>query len=482
MKAYTLLAATLAALSGCVAPEPVAPGAVPDAPVDVVFHAASGLVDAPAFGAEPPQFALRPVADRRALEPTVGVSPSGTVFFVSGDTDVFGAEKDRVPVGARSEILRSRDRGETWEVVTPTVAGVPVLPMDFDPYLYVDPTTGRLFTAELYVGCLYVGWSDDEGESWEHNSAGCGFPVNDHQTLFAGPATVATTSGYPNVLYLCTNQFVATAACTRSLDGGRSFEPARLMPFLHPEAPDRNVERTCNYPIHGHGRASFAEGTAYLPHVICDTVVVEVSRDDGATWEMVVVDEETGGSPQFGDHHEATVAVDDEGNAYVFWIAKDGRPRLSRSTDQGRTWEAPLAVGLPSVTAAVRPGIAAGSAGRVAFFYIGTEDRSGFGPTPRAMWHGYLGMTLDGLAPEPTFATVRVTPSDDPLARGDCTGRCGETPDAMYDFLHVETDPSTGDVYVAVADVCTGACAEGGSSAPRNRGVLVVQTGGVRLR
>ena len=41
-------------------------------------------------------------------------------------------------------------------------------PTSFDPYVYSDPTTGRVFALDMgpHVACNKVSWSDDDGRTW----------------------------------------------------------------------------------------------------------------------------------------------------------------------------------------------------------------------------------------------------------------------------------------------------------------------------
>ena len=93
-----------------------------------------------------------------------------------------------------------------------------------------------MFSIDLYGGCSWLLYSDDEGEHWQRNIAACGSLVNDHQTVFAGaPPAGVTTSGFPKVLYYCFNQ-VADSYCGRSLDGGATWLPAGTPAYLGVDA------------------------------------------------------------------------------------------------------------------------------------------------------------------------------------------------------------------------------------------------------
>ncbi|HET7746280.1 MAG TPA: hypothetical protein VFM29_03210, partial [Vicinamibacteria bacterium] len=138
---------------------------------------------------------------REAAEPTNGVRKDGVAFYAAG---AFDALPSSSPANAaRTEILRSKDGGLTWHSVQPILPGGVTTepPTNLDPYVYVDESTGRVFSVDLYVGCAHMWYSDDAGDTWTRNPVACGDYVNDHQTFFSGPPPAGlTTSGYPNVL------------------------------------------------------------------------------------------------------------------------------------------------------------------------------------------------------------------------------------------------------------------------------------------
>ena len=188
-------------LAGCVQPGAVeTPAGLLDLPPgDVLAFNGRGEPVPPPAGPLA-RFAITALGHKGA-EPTLGVTPKGNVFVISG-----------------ADVMRSQDKGMTWEVVSPPAN----VPRSLDPYLHVDAATGRVFMDHLYVGCSYLAWSDDEGESWLYNPAACGLPVNDHQTLSTGKPAGAPTLGYPNVVYYGYNGLAYTGVA-RSLNGGLTF-------------------------------------------------------------------------------------------------------------------------------------------------------------------------------------------------------------------------------------------------------------------
>ena len=451
-----LLLATLP-LAGCVdtpAAEEVAPDALPEglAPTLGVLHGPDGATLDPALaGTVPRAVGLARAVGLRSFEPTLGVNQAGVLFMTAFHPDAPGPT-----------VVRSRDQGATWENVgprLPTGHGNP--PITGDPYVYVDPGTGRVFMSDLQL-CNYLSWSDDEGGSWTTNPLPCGHPIgfDDHQTLVAAKPRKLPTVGYANVLYYCINR-VYDAACTTSLNGGLAWGP-----FVPTWPADFNG-RVCG-GLHGHAAAG-PDGRVYLGRVHCGAVEVAWTEDDGLTWTRSRID-----SPLPPEGHEVSVAVDEAGGVHALWMA-EGLPHLASSLDGGRTWTAPAMVAAPGVTAADFPALAAGAAGRLVVAYVGTtleggyEGRQTSAPNPlagakdtrqedwaNATWHAYVGLvTLDASGAVATIQTVTANDPADPVARGLCGHtRCS----GIGDFIHAEVGPD-GRPWAAFVDVCTEGCA-----------------------
>lgn len=396
------------------------------------------------------------LTEEPVFEPTIGVTSSGNLFM----TNIGGGD---LP-SQLSTIIRSTDQGQTWEDITPELAPmVSGPPNTNDPYLYVDEATDRIYNLDMQgLACNWIKWSDDEGETWTHNPAGCGLPpVLDHPTLFAGPPNDAPTVGYENVVYLCVNR-VADSACATSLDGGMTWAG------FNPVFPGVNTEGELCGGLHAHGVVG-PDGTAYLPKGQCGTPMVAMSQDDGLTWETVTISEDVA-SPG----HEVAFATDDEGNAYAFWMSDDEQPYLAVSTDGGSTWDDPMKVAPPGLTIARFPTVAATGDGGVAVAYVGTtstEDQADMDADDT--WNAYITTTLDATAEDPVFTTVTVNDPADPIARGPCQGRC--TPPsggALGDFIDIVIDDD-GRPWAAFVDACTEDCAkEDGEEIDRGLGLV----------
>lgn len=414
-------------------------------------------------------------APLNAGEPTLGVTNKGKIFYTAfqGNT--------------RIEILKSADDGRSWDVVSPKFPnGRNAQLLSFDPYLWVDDAKGvdRVFTIDLTVACSYLSFSDDEGATWTTNPLACGRPVNDHQTLFSGPPKISPTVGFPHVVYYCWND-VASSSCSKSLDGGITFVPTGLpaFPGFDPSAEDPGVDPEQPYDpdgfcggLHGHGHVD-RDGNVYLPKGHCGQPWLAISRDEGATWEVVRV------AGNGVAHHEASVATDRKGNIYYAWSAKDRMIYLAISKDEGKSWTKPLMVGAPGVNETNLPSLDVGGVGKVAVAYMGTTNSPGRPfpesegtatnpdcfvaqlpcPAPeeyeKTTWNGYLTVSRNVLAKNPVFYSTTVNDPRDPLKRTTCgPGRCGLF---ILDFIDVTIAPN-GQVWSSWVDACIAVCVQEG--------------------
>ena len=381
---------------------------------------------------------------REAAEPTVAVTKKGNVFIPAATFDAAGNAL------ARTEIRASFDRGKTWRTVG---AGNDFAnpPTTLDPFIFVDPTTDRIYNDDLTLACSYLSFSDDEGESFTVNPVACGLPVNDHQSIATGKPVRSTPIGYPNIFYYCGINQIADTSCAKSLDGGRTFLPGGIAYVgINPGSENLFCGGLAGHVVTG------LKGEVYVPRLYCDVPTVAISTDEGTTFTQVKVSEVEGEDFQ----HESGIAIDSAGNAYYTWIGFDRLPRLAVSRDGGRTWDKEMVLTPPELAQGNLPAIAAFGPGQVAVSFYGSANRCcyevdeqepGARDNSQARWSTYVITSSNALAEKPTFYSTTVDPRTDPSVKRACgPGRCGNA----LDFLGVVVD-STGEVWSSSVDTCT---------------------------
>ncbi len=399
----------------------------------------------------PPKVELYRTGFQNAGEPTLGIAKDGTIF-----SDVM------------SQVVRSTDGGRTWQDVTP-----PGHAATFDPYLYVDKATSRVYKSDLAGTCQLLSWSDDGGGTWSRSAAACN--QSDHQSIAAGkPTTSLPTTGYPNVVYNCSqtlgyNGYSFATGCASSRDGGLTWAPTGTFAFHDPSpygveegsGDTEGVPGHCNGdngPIH-----VGPDGTLYVPRGWCGQPWLAYSTDEGATWTRVQVAKNgmnTSVSGGFGlvppgagqSDHEAAVVADKKGNVFYLWMAKDRLPYLAVSRDRGKTWGAPLKVAPPGLREAWGPVLDIDAKGRVAMAYMGSTNSPGkpwtgsYGETTFTGWLGFVARPTDR---KPLVWAAPVTRASEPFVYGKCgPGRCDE---GVLDFIDVTFAPD-GTVWGAFVD------------------------------
>ncbi len=451
---------TMTSVSGCLDDEPEVeiPIEEPTLPEGVFVTGSNGT----ALDVEPldMDFVFSNVGEQGA-EPSIGVTSSGCIFFI-----------------AFEKPMRSCDHGQTWV----NTRDITQAPFTNDPYGWVDPITDRVFNIHMMgLQTTWVGWSDNDGESWAGNPHDSGTtPLNDHIKLGSGPWTdegygalgSLSSNLYETAVYFCYNK-IAGIFCFTSFDGGATFEAGGQIVGL----------ATSNGGLHG-AITTAPDGTVYLPPRVATPTII-FSKDNGYSWEERYMGEDVG-TPSIRKNGE--VATDTESNAYNIWVGGDQGVYMSTSVDSGNTWnQKSIRVSPIEVISATFPHTSAGDPGRIAITYLGSEDADELGQPDidEQPWDGnahyattnvshylYVTYSLNALDENPVFHTQKVSP--DPvqvgsicLNSGDCRSNEGGSNRNLLDFndLHIDLE---GRVYIAFADGCTGTCASGNESTSSN--------------
>ena len=388
---------------------------------------------------------------RQAAEPSTGVDKNNNGFMTAGAFDsVIGVPG--VTTLARTVVMRSSDKGKSWQAVSPplNLGVVNTTDPDFtlDPYLHVDPVTSRVFSFDLNLVCGGEEiFSDDEGVSWQSRQV-CTVPVNDHQSLITAPpgqGLAQPTGSYPRMVYYCFNQ-VGDSACARSTDGGTTFVKTATPAFL---GSDPGTTGSVCGGLTGQ-LAADSKGRIYLPTGNCGLPWVAFSDDGGDSWTRVNISSLT----PMADH-EVSLAVDSADNIYAVW--QDGTFRLpffSVSTNRGVSWSQAIMMAPPGVHEVNFPTIAAGDPGRVAFLFPGSQSQNFSDPT--RPWNIYIVASVNGLDANPTFTWTTANDPSNPVHRGDCgPGRCeSQNGGNMFDFLDIQVSLVDGAFWGTASKTC----------------------------
>ena len=122
------------------------------------------------------------------------------------------------------------------------------------------------------------------------------------------------------------------------------------------------------------------------------------------------------------------------------------------------------------------PTVTAGDPGRIAITFPGTtvDNRS----DPTRPWNSYVVVSSNALDTDPVFLSNIANSPDDPVHRGECTGRCA----GMFDFLDIQVSPADGTAWASAVDTCTGDCVTNPSDPADSARGIAIQALNVPLR
>lgn len=375
------------------------------------------------------------------VEPFVAVNP------LDGNHLVGAWQQDRWSNGGARGVTTgvSFDGGRSWtRALQPfsRCAGGTGLSGDYeratDPWVDFAPdgtvhAMGLAFNGQsLQAGsmsAMLATRSTDGGRSWSTPA----LLVRDGETLFNDKNTLTADRTDARYVYAVWDRLDTAGhgptLLARSVDGGASWEPARVI--YTPTST--GVSQTLGNRI-----VVLANGTLVDVFTQIDTVggtssariAVLRSTDKGTTWGAPVFVADARGigarDPQSGQAIRdgallPTVTVAADGTIWVAWQdarfsggARDAIA-VSRSTDGGNTWSAPVAVNKNLGVAAFTPTLAARADGTVALLHydLRTDDRAT--ATPASTW---LLTTRDGITWTETAVLAPFDLSNAPDSRG----------------------------------------------------------------
>ncbi|MGE5624313.1 MAG: hypothetical protein ACM3ZT_02070 [Bacillota bacterium] len=366
-------------------------------------------------------------AQGSAGEFSIGFDPKSHSIMTLSDLDTFRL----TPPELRSPPLPMAGPA-LWTDVSPGIINADTL----DPILFTDQAAGRSFESMQTTGAeALFGYTDNDGTSWIQASAAPPNGGADHETIVAGPypsLLPAPNPLYPNAVYYCSQDVVGPAMCQRSDSGGASFGPGVPIYF-------GNGITACG-GLHGHAKVG-PDGAVYVPASDCGPVQGgSVSLDAGSTWTNFTVPNSQSFS---GGSTDPSMAIGQDNAVYYCYVDGQGAEHhvhAAVSHDHGATWSNDTDLGLAvGVIMAVFPEAVAGSAGRAACGFLGSDaggdheslDYPGF-------WYLFIATTYDS---GKTWTTVNASPNDPVQGAGGIWNSGGNEPNRnLLDFNEVTMD------------------------------------------
>ncbi len=338
----------------------------------VTASAAEGCGGPPA----PLRFAPAGYVDttRAGGEPLLATLPNGRLVYSShaGTTHFFTPEAPAAGTAAFAQnytnqtyLWTSDDQGKTWQfrprVVPPD--NVPLTGFS-DPEVAVD-SAGQVYFSEINLANVAVSKSTDNGSTWQLQNL-FGAVLTDRQWMEADRK---------DELYFVANAFgggTGTPASpglghyiAKSTDGGRTFTTNVPDTEGGDGIGDLRVDKRTGtvYETHFDGAYGSEPGTLTMAAFRKARAGVLTDPDLGVIAKGVS-----------SVSHWPAFDLDPKGNLYVTWDESGKGARkagvwYSRSTDQGRTWAAPVRVDTDGRTD-IWPWLAVGDEGRVAIAWL----------------------------------------------------------------------------------------------------------------
>jgi len=348
------------------------------------------------------------------FEPTIGITSADNLYMSSWGNGPGGA----------TAVVQCTGLIEMTNLSDYSCANVynPLLPVvsSNDPYIYVDKWTDRIMKFDMHaLAAMTVEWSDDEGASWKPVTLSTSpYSVQDHQTITSAPGGAL----HPTTWVYCVNGNAPMPLCSISEDGGWNWSPEV------PGAPLSCQSGGLSAHLEGAENGNFYRGQHGCDG---DGYSIYRSTNGGLTWTEHPLPTGDTGTADTWNAEEAQVAIDDENNVHAMWIGSDDMPYYAYSRDDGDSWSDAMMIAPPAgLIGTGFPVVTAGSAGRVAFGYVG--DTGG------DVWNGYMTIMTDAFSQNPLLTTVQINQANDPLSTEAGCGynRCG----GLGDFLDMAVD------------------------------------------
>jgi hypothetical protein len=344
-----------------------------------------------------------PLACLGLLEPEVTSGPDGTIYVSAQEGVPGGVNLWRRDPGSYEYVhVAKPDRNDPITSLTGLALG------GGDNDLAVT-TDGRVLVATLSLVSAPVSYSTDRGETFTKVELANGMPDVDRMWL--------TTVGKSTVYYAYHDNTLSQIWLVKSTDGGETWSPP--VPVIPPDMLPQSVG--IPFVTVGNVQGDIVadpDGRVYMPFLSSKGVDGNTTPLNKPDAYYVAVTDTNGENPTVHTVYEGdediqglfpAIASDLAGNIYATWSNKH-RVLLAISRDHGVTWSKPQAISTGAGnTSTVFPFVIAGSRGRVALAWLGSDAETN--DVTEAKWKAYFAQSLNALDADPTW--TQVVASDD---------------------------------------------------------------------
>jgi hypothetical protein len=327
-----------------------------------------------------------------ASEPSIAVDHKGIVY-VSAPTGLPSASK----------MWKSEDMGGKWTELVPN----PTSLGGGDTSIAIGPKD-EVYVTDLWAGSSTISATFDGGKTWTTSPISSEVPYYDREWN--------TVDGKGHAYFLGRTFTPGAAAwVSRSDDGGKTWV-AQGNPWINPSPNEENqdgpfitnpktdeIAVVYNCPVTD---ASTPISTgAVSGHAVC----VSISKDLGLTWSAHPAARVKG---SVGNDF-AGLAADTAGNWYVAFAESttDGTILKWATSADGAKWSEPMVL-REGPGNRMFPWIVAGDAGRIAIAWYDTDkpgNTNDHTAMKDAQWNLKVAISIDALAPDPTFEVASAT-------------------------------------------------------------------------
>lgn len=316
-----------------------------------------------------------------------------------------------------SQLSRSLDGGDTFRLLIDLECALRSRPTcqegGGDSDSEVNPFTGTVYFADLFIQNVTIASSTDHGNTFPPSREAQASVVSDRQWIGASDPDVVSVDGRKIEAFLSYQTSTGPEQFIHGID-----EDGRLVPQPVPQL--ENVFGDFGGPIRIDSTGGAGHGWIYKPlernidlgggGFLAVATAPASDYQLPTAWQANRITKERVNIRDF-----PWLDLDDSGNAFVLWTTKsDSRVHYSFSsiTDPandpskggrpGTKWSTPMGLSLPSLGSTVFPEVTAGSRGRIAITYMGTEDFRGQpdDAPPGTRWDTFAAIVTNALREE----------------------------------------------------------------------------------